>query len=83
MEGLTQTRIVKVTFYGEGERTHYFGSVKAIFAMFTAEQVGRTYGYLHSYMRGAKRYETSKCVIERIPLYRMKSKPKMRGIPKE
>lgn len=73
---LNKTRIVRVVFHEPyaGQREFFFGSIKAVFEMFNAEQVGRSYIYLKSYMRGSTHYDTGRCWIDRIPVYRLEAK---------
>ena len=66
------TTIFHVSF-GE-ESNYYFGSISAIYDMFTPEQMGVSQSRLYSYgITEEKPYRNKKCVIRRGLIHRKKS----------
>lgn len=69
-----QSTVVRVTFHEpiNNETDFYFGSLKAIYKKFTAEQVGCKLTALYSAGIGEGNLKaTDKCVIRKYPVERM------------
>ena len=74
MKKITTSNIIKVEFPGE-QGEHYFGSLAAIYEVFTPEQVGCTLENLWSYkIEVGKPKKTKKCVISKHYIYRKQQK---------
>lgn len=72
LEKLTVLQIIKVTFHEpkNGQIDWFFGSMTAIYDMFTESEIGCKLATLQ-----AKKFEfrtTKTCIISKIPLYRKK-----------
>lgn len=75
----TSSPIIKVTFFEpiNGRTEYYFGSLKAIYAVFTPEQVGCTLDTLYNAHIGpGTRKASNKCYIEKQYLVRLKNSVK-------
>lgn len=78
----TGSPIIKVTFFEpiNGRTEYYFGSLKAIYAVFTREQVGCALDALYyKKLTPNVRKVTSKCIIEKQCLTRLKNSVKREG----
>lgn len=74
MKKITTSNIVKVEFYGDFTE-HYFGSLAAIYEVFTPEQIGCTLESLWSYkIEVGKPKKTRKCIISKHNIYRKQQK---------
>jgi hypothetical protein len=64
--------IISVKFHATGE-TYYFGSLAAIYTMFSHEEIGLRLSTLH--LKGVSRapYDTGKCIISKHKLYTKKN----------
>lgn len=68
--------IIKLTFK-HPKREFYFGSLAAIYEMFSAEQIGCTVEVLWAYnIEQGKPFENSQCIISKETLTRKKRKSK-------
>ena len=66
------TDIISVKFHATGE-TYYFGSLAAIYTMFSHHEIGLRLSTLH--LKGVSRapYDTGKCIISKHKLYTKKN----------
>ena len=76
MDKITKTKIYKVSFREpiDGKTDYYFGSIAAIYKLFTPEQVGCVKGtlYAHKFFSGDIKTETRNCRITTDYMYRSK-----------
>ena len=78
MEQVTKSKVYRVAFYKpvNGKTDYYFGSLAAIFKLFTSEQIGCALGtlYAHKFLTGKIETETPKCRITTEWLFRSKQR---------
>ena len=68
-----KSTVIRVQFFEpiNGKTVYYFGSVKAIFDLFTREQVGCSMASIYSSgLKSGHSRGTDKCTIEKAEVYR-------------
>ena len=74
IDTLSQEPIVMVRF--KGGATYFFGSLAAIYEMFTPDEIGCPLASLwqRGLLDGGKAFSTAKCTIARVMLFRKRNK---------
>jgi hypothetical protein len=72
-ETLSKSKAIKVSFLEDGTDYH-FGSLKAIYELFSAEEIGKSYRALMEKVKYGQDFVTNKVRISIYNIYRIKRK---------